>query len=117
MKAEHAGSTGGVIHCYSGSKEMARDYLNLGYYLGIGGVVTFKNARVLKEVAAYAPLDRILVETDCPYLAPAPFRGKRNFSPLISYVLDAIAELKGISREEAERATWENAVNMYRIEE
>lgn len=117
MKAEHAGSTGGVIHCYSGSKEMAREYLNLGYYLGIGGVVTFKNARVLKEVAAYAPLDRILVETDCPYLAPAPFRGKRNFSPLISYVLDAIAELKGISREEAERATWENAVNMYRIEE
>lgn len=115
MKAEHAGSTGGVIHCYSGSKEMARDYLNLGYYLGVGGVVTFKNARVLKEVVAYAPLDRILVETDCPYLAPTPFRGKRNASPLLSYVLDQIAELKGISREEAEQATWDNACRMYQM--
>ena len=115
IKQEHAGSTGGVIHCYSGSKEMARDYLNMGYYLGVGGVVTFKNARVLKEVVEYAPLDRILVETDCPYLAPAPFRGKRNMSSLLSYVLDTIAALKGVSREEAERATWENAVEMYRI--
>lgn len=115
MKAEHAGSTGGVIHCYSGSKEMARDYLNLGYYLGVGGVVTFKNARVLKEVVAYAPLDRILVETDCPYLAPTPFRGKRNASPLLSYVLDQIAELKGVSRKEAEQTTWDNACRMYQI--
>ncbi|MDO5423458.1 MAG: TatD family hydrolase [Eubacteriales bacterium] len=115
MKAEHAGSTGGVIHCYSGSKEMARDYLNLGYYIGIGGVVTFKNARVLKEVAQYVPLEWILVETDCPYLAPVPFRGKRNDSRNIAYVLDVIAELKGISREEAEQATWENAMRMYRI--
>ena len=94
---------------------MARDYLNMGYYLGVGGVVTFKNARVLKEVVEYAPLDRILVETDCPYLAPAPFRGKRNMSSLLSYVLDTIAALKGVSREEAERVTWENAVEMYRI--
>lgn len=115
MKAEHAGSTGGVIHCYSGSKEMARDYLNLGYYLGVGGVVTFKNARVFKEVVAYAPLDRLLVETDCPYLAPTPFRGKRNASPLLSYVLDQIAELKGVSREEAEQATWDNACRMYQM--
>lgn len=115
MKAEHAGSTGGVIHCYSGSKEMARDYLNLGYYLGVGGVVTFKNARVLKEVVAYAPLDRLLVETDCPYLAPTPFRGKRNASPLLSYVLDQIAELKGVSREEAEQVTWDNACRMYQM--
>lgn len=105
-----------MIHCYSGSKEMARDYLNLGYYLGVGGVVTFKNARVLKEVVEYAPLDRILVETDCPYLAPVPFRGKRNASPLIAHVLDCIAELKGITRQEAEQATWDNARRMYRIE-
>ena len=97
------------------TEEAARDYLNMGYYLGVGGVVTFKNARVLKEVVEYAPLDRILVETDCPYLAPAPFRGKRNMSSLLSYVLDTIAALKGVSREEAERATWENAVEMYRI--
>ncbi|MDY4515560.1 MAG: TatD family hydrolase [Lachnospiraceae bacterium] len=113
MKAEHAGSTGGVIHCYSGSREMARDYLNLGYYLGVGGVVTFKNARILKEVVEYVPLDRILVETDCPYLAPVPFRGKRNSSPMISYVLEMIAQLKGVSREKAEQVTWENALTFY----
>ena len=107
----------GVIHCYSGSKEMARDYLNMGYYLGVGGVVTFKNARVLKEVVEYAPLDRLLTETDCPYLSPVPFRGKRNDSRNIAYVLEMIAQLKGISREEAEQATWENAMRMYRIRE
>jgi TatD DNase family protein len=115
LKAEHAGTTGGIIHCYSGSKEMARDYLNLGYYLGVGGVVTFKNARVLKEVVAYTPLDRLVVETDCPYLAPTPFRGKRNDSRMIRYVLEVIAELKGVSREEAELATWNNARNVYGI--
>ena len=117
LKAEHSGKTGGVIHCYSGSKEMARDYLNMGYYLGVGGVVTFKNARVLKEVVEYAPLDRLLAETDCPYLSPVPFRGKRNDSRNIAYVLEMIAQLKGISREEAEQATWENAMRMYRIRE
>ena len=97
IKAEHAGSTGGVIHCYSGSKEMARDYLNLGYYIGVGGVVTFKNARVLKEVVEYVPLSQMLTETDCPYLAPVPFRGKRNRSAYISYVIEMIASIKGIS--------------------
>lgn len=117
IKAEHAGTTGGVIHCYSGSKEMARDYLNLGYYLGVGGVVTFKNARVLKEVVEYAPLDRILTETDCPYLAPVPFRGKRNSSFYIPYVIQTIAEIKGVSPEEVERITFENAMRMYRIQE
>lgn len=117
MKAEHAGTTGGIIHCYSGSKEMARDYLNMGYYLGVGGVVTFKNARVLKEVVAYAPLDRIVTETDCPYLAPTPYRGKRNDSGYIAYVLDAIAEIKGVTREEAERATWANALRVYHLEQ
>lgn len=115
IKEEHSLTTGGVIHCYSGSKEMARDYLNLGYYIGIGGVVTFKNARVMKEVAEYVPLDRILVETDCPYLAPAPHRGKRNSSLMLPLVLEEIARIKGISREEAEQATWENAMRMYRI--
>lgn len=117
IKAEHAGSTGGVIHCYSGSREMARDYLDLGYYIGVGGVVTFKNARVLKEVVEYVPLSRILTETDCPYLAPVPFRGKRNHSAYISYVIEAIASIKGISPEEAERVTCENAKRMYRIAE
>ena len=115
IKSEHAGTTGGVIHCFSGSKEMAKEYIKMGYYIGVGGVVTFKNARVLKEVVKSIPLERILTETDCPYLAPVPFRGKRNCSAYISYVLDMIAELKGISREEAEQVTYENARNMYRI--
>ena len=115
IKSEHAGMTGGVIHCFSGSKEMAKEYIKMGYYIGVGGVVTFKNARVLKEVVESIPLERILTETDCPYLAPVPFRGKRNCSAYISYVLDMIAELKGISREEAEQVTYENARNMYRI--
>lgn len=115
MKTEHRGTTGGVIHCFSGSREMAREYLDMGYYIGVGGVVTFKNARVLKEVVEYAPLDRILVETDCPYLAPVPYRGKRNSSLMIPYILDAIAQIKGVDREEAERATWENAMRMYRL--
>ena len=117
IKAEHAGSTGGVIHCYSGSKEMARDYLNLGYYIGVGGVVTFKNARVLKEVVEYVPLSQMLTETDCPYLAPVPFRGKRNRSAYISYVIEMIASIKGISAEEVERVTSENAKRMYHIAE
>lgn len=117
IKSEHAGSTGGVIHCFSGSKEMAREYLNLGYEIGIGGVVTFKNARTMKEVAAYVPLDRILVETDCPYLAPAPFRGKRNSSLYLPYIIEEIARLKGILAREVEEATYQNAMRMYRLEE
>lgn len=117
MKSEHAHTTGGVIHCFSSSREMARDYLDLGYYIGIGGVVTFKNARVMKEVAAYVPLDRILVETDCPYLAPTPFRGKRNSSLYLPYIIEEIARLKGISAQEVEEATYQNAMRMYRLEE
>lgn len=117
MKSEHAHTTGGVIHCFSNSKEMARDYLDLGYYIGIGGVVTFKNARVMKEVAAYVPLNRILVETDCPYLAPTPFRGKRNSSLYLPYIIEEIARLKGISAQEVEETTYQNAMRMYRLEE
>ena len=96
---------------------MAREYLNMGYYLGIGGVLTFKNAKKLIEVAEYAPLDRIVLETDCPYLAPEPFRGKRNCSLYISYVAEKIAELKGISAEEVIRQTEENAKQLYQIDE
>ena len=96
---------------------MAREYLNMGYYIGIGGVLTFKNAKKLIEVAEYAPLDRIVLETDCPYLAPEPFRGKRNCSLYISYVAEKIAELKGISAEEVIRQTEENAKQLYQINE
>ncbi len=115
MKAEHAGQTNGVIHCFSYGVEMAREYLNMGYYIGIGGVVTFKNGRKLKEVAEYTPLDRIVLETDAPYLAPMPFRGKRNCSLYLKYVAEEIAGLKGISVEEVCEATFENAMRLYKV--
>ena len=114
MKAE-ARELGGIIHCFSYGTELAREYLNMGYYLGIGGVLTFKNGRKLKEVAAYAPLDRIVLETDCPYLAPVPYRGKRNSSLYLPYVIEALAEIKGVTPEEVERVTFQNAVNVYRL--
>ena len=104
----------GVMHCYSYSAELARIYTReLGFYLGIGGVVTFKNAKKIKEVVAATPLEYIILETDCPYLAPAPYRGKRNCSLYLPYVVQAIAELKGVSPEEVERITEENARRLF----
>lgn len=117
MKAEHAGTTGGVIHCYSGSVEMAREYVKMGYFLGIGGVVTFKNSKTLKKLAAEIPLEHIVIETDCPYLAPTPYRGKRNSSAYLPMVVEEIARLRGISTEEVERVTYENAMRLYSIAE
>ena len=105
----------GIIHCYSYSVEQAREYLNMGYYLGIGGVLTFKNAKKLKEVAEYAPLSRIVLETDCPYLAPVPFRGKRNDSSKLSYVAEELAAIKQVSVEEVIRITTENGKKLYGI--
>ena len=108
-----------VIHCFSYHVEMAREYLNLGYYLGVGGVVTFANGQKLKEVVRYMPLDRLLLETDCPYLAPVPHRKhhERNWSGFLPLVAEEIARLKGISREEVERVTWQNACRFYRLPE
>ena len=103
------GMYGGIIHCFSYSKEIAREYLNMGLYLGIGGVVTFTNGRKLKEVVEYAPLSQLLLETDCPYLAPKPHRGKRNSSLNLPLVVAAIAKLKGVSEETVIRVTEENA--------
>ena len=100
-----------VIHCV----ELARKYLDMGHDLGIGGVLTFKNAKKLKEVAAYAPLERILLETDCPYLAPVPFRGKRNDSTKISHVAEELARIKGVDKERVLEVTWENACRFYRV--
>lgn len=117
MKNAHAEDIGGVIHCFSYSKEMAREFLNMGFYIGIGGVVTFKNAKTLKEVAAYTPLDRIVLETDCPYLAPEPNRGKRNSSLNLNYVAEAISQIKGIAKEELIAVTEENARRLYRMKE
>ena len=109
MKSFHAENLGGVIHCFSYTKEMAREYLNMGFFLGIGGVVTFKNAKKLKEVAAIAPLSQIVLETDCPYMAPEPNRGRRNSSLNLPYVAEALAQIKGITAEEVIAVTEENA--------
>ena len=106
----------GVIHCYSGSKETARELLNMGYYLGFGGAITFANARKTIEVLEYVPLDRILIETDCPYLSPVPFRGKRNNSMYLTHVIDKISEIKGISREEIADITLNNAKQLFGID-
>ena len=110
---EHAADMKAIIHCYSYSKEMAEEYVKMGYLLGIGGVVTFKNARKLVEVVEYAPLESLLLETDSPYLAPIPNRGKRNSSLNIPYVVEKIAEIKGVSREEVEEVTWKNSFRVF----
>lgn len=115
MTAERSGEIGGVVHCYSYSRELARTFLEMGFYIGIGGVLTFKNARKLKEAAEYIPLDRIVLETDCPYLAPVPNRGKRNSSLNLPLVVEELARLKGVEQEEIRRAVWENAHKLYRM--
>ena len=114
MKDANAGDIGGVIHCYSYSVETAKEYLNLGFFFGIGGVITFKNAKKLVETVEYLPMDRSVIETDSPYLAPVPNRGKRNNSINLSYVVREIARIKGISDEEVRSVTWNNACRLYR---
>lgn len=112
---EYASDLRGVIHCYSYSKEMAKEYVKMGYYIGVGGVVTFKNAKKLKEVVEEIPLTSIVLETDCPYMAPEPNRGKRNNSAYIRYVAEKIAELKEITYEEVVRQTEQNAKDLYQL--
>ena len=115
MKAERADRLQGVIHCYSYSREQAREYMNMGYFLGIGGVVTFKNGKKLKEVVEYAPLDYLLLETDAPYLAPEPYRGKRNCSLYLTYVAQAIGEIKGVDYQTVIEVTRRNAERLFRL--
>ena len=115
MKSFHAENLGGVIHCFSYTKEMVREYLNMGFFLGIGGVVTFKNAKKLKEVVEYMPMEQMVLETDCPYLSPVPNRGKRNSSLNLPYVVEEVARLKGISVDEVIEITNRNAKTMYRL--
>ena len=105
----------GVVHCFSGSAEMAREILSLGMYIGIGGVVTFKNARKTLEVASVIPLDRLLLETDAPYLSPVPYRGERCDSSLIRCTADTIAAIRGISTEELLHITAANARRLYAL--
>lgn len=115
MKEMHAGEIGGVIHCFSYGWDTAKIYLDMGFYLGIGGVVTFKNGKKLKEVVEKAPVERLVLETDAPYLTPEPDRGKRNDSHYLWAVAEEIARLKGMDREEVVRMTWENGKRMYGI--
>lgn len=105
----------GVVHCFSGSVEFAKECLKLGYYIGITGVVTFKNAKVIKEVVKAVPIDKLLVETDCPYMAPTPFRGKRNQSDYIEYVIEEIANLKNINKEEVEEKMVKNTKSLLNL--
>jgi len=105
----------GVVHCFSGSVEFARECLKLGYYIGFTGVITFKNAKKTSDVAREVPMDRILVETDCPYMAPEPHRGKRNQSDYIEYIIEKISEIKGKTIKEIENATIVNIKKLLKI--
>ena len=110
---EHAKGLRGVIHCFSYSVELAREYVKMGFYIGIGGVVTFKNARKLKETAAEVPLEQIVLETDCPYLAPVPNRGKRNESAYVKDTLMKVSDIYRMSPEAVGRVTSENALKVF----
>lgn len=113
LKKDGNAELSGVIHCYSYSTEIAREYLNMNYYFGIGGVITFSNAKKLKEVVSYLPIEHILLETDSPYLAPVPNRGKRNSSLNLPYIAQAIATIKGIDVETVIAVTTENAKRLF----
>lgn len=115
LKETHGEQTGGIIHCYSYTKEAAREYLNMGFHIGIGGVLTFKNARKLVEAAEYIPMDRIVLETDSPYMAPEPNRGKRNDSRNIIYVAEKLAQIKKMDVQEVIDITNENARRLFRL--
>ena len=115
LKEEDGGANGGVVHCFSYSAEVAEQCVKMGFYIGVGGVLTFKNGRKLKETVDVLPLEKIIIETDCPYLAPTPHRGERNSSLYLPLVVDEIAAIKGVSPEEVIRITEENAKRMYNI--
>ncbi|MCR5672034.1 MAG: TatD family hydrolase [Butyrivibrio sp.] len=117
MREQHAEEIGGVVHCFSYSKEVAKQCLDMGFYIGMGGVLTFKNGRKLREVLEITPMDRVLIETDCPYLAPEPNRGRRNSSLYLPHVVKEMANIKGISEDEVIDITAKNARRMYNIEE
>lgn len=112
---KESGLSSGVIHCYSGSAEMAKEYIKLGFYIGIGGTLTFNNARKTIEVVEQIPLGAIVIETDCPYLTPMPHRGKRNDSTYLKYIAQKIGDIKNLSIEEVARVTTDNAKALYNI--
>lgn len=112
---EYKGKLRGVMHCYSGSLEMAKEFLKLGFYISLGGPVTFKNAKEPKEVASQIPLDRLLLETDCPYLAPTPYRGKRNESSYVKEIYEYVSNIRGVEALELENKILENCKELFRI--
>ena len=115
LKEAQDGSLRGVMHCYSGSRELAKEYVKIGFHLSLGGPVTFKNAKRVRDVADFIPLDRLLIETDGPYLTPVPYRGKVNRPEYVHYVAEKIAEVKGISYDELVEATSENVKKLFGI--
>jgi len=115
MKEAHAEEIGGVIHCYSYSEELSREFIKMGFFFGIGGVVTFKNSKKLKRAVASIPIQSIVLETDSPYLAPSPNRGKRNDSGYLNLVIEEIARIKEMTPELVEEITYENALKLYRL--
>ncbi len=115
LQEEKAAEVGGIMHCYSGSWETAKQCLDMNFHISFGGPVTFKNAKQPKEVLAQVPLDRLLIETDCPYLTPHPYRGKRNETAYVRYVAEAAAEIKGLSVEELASITAQNASKLFSI--
>ena len=116
LRSEGAGSLCGVIHCFTGNYEAACAYLDLGFYLSFTGIITFKNAEPLREVVRRVPLERMLVETDSPYLTPVPHRGKRNEPAYVRFVAETVAKLRGLDFEEVARVTTANAKHLFRIE-
>ncbi|GIQ67265.1 TatD family deoxyribonuclease [Xylanibacillus composti] len=115
LQEENAAEVGGIMHCFSGSWEIAKRCLDMNFHISFGGPITFKNAKQPKEVLAQVPLDRLLIETDCPYLTPHPFRGKRNESAYVRYVAEAAAEIKGLEIEELASITTRNALKLFSI--
>ena len=115
LREERAEEVGGIMHCFSGSPEIAQECVEMNFYISLGGPVTFKNAKKPKEVAKEIPLEKLLIETDCPYLAPHPYRGKRNEPAYVKLVAEQIAELKEMSLEEVENITTENAMRVFNI--
>ena len=115
MKEAHAEEIGGVIHCYSYSEELSREFIKMGFFFGIGGVVTFKNSKKLKRAVQSMPLENIVLETDCPYLTPSPHRGERNDSSYLPLVVEEIARLKEVEAEKVAEVTYQNALRLYRL--
>ncbi len=113
MREEHAEEIGGIVHCFSYSKEVAAQCVEMGFFIGVGGVLTFKNGRKMREVVEQTPMEKLLLETDCPYLAPEPYRGKRNNSLYLPYVVTEMARIKGISEQEVIDITEQNAKRVY----